>query len=115
SNLAFNNADLGNFASGIDDDKKFGPFDPGGYVGGLNIEWPAGRAKEVDDPARKIEQRPSRLARWQNPQCRTLIEAYHLTGVFQPCSVPPRAHLVLNPLRQAHRPIRAELPLPLVR
>src|SRR5262249_57002649 len=51
---AFNDADLGNFASRVDDDQEFGPFDPGGYVRGLDIAWPAGRAKEVDDPARKV-------------------------------------------------------------
>jgi hypothetical protein len=63
---------------------KFGPFDPGGYVRGLDIEWPAGGTKQVNDSARKIEQRPPWLARWQNPQCRALIEACHLTSVFKP-------------------------------
>jgi hypothetical protein len=52
-------------------------------IRGLHVERSATWTEQVDDPAGKIEQRPPRLPRRQNPQCRPLIEAYHLTGVFE--------------------------------
>jgi hypothetical protein len=80
---AVNDANLGDLARWIDTDEEFRSFDTGGHVRGLNIKGPVTWAEQVDNSAGKVEQRPTRLARWQNPQRGALIKAYHLTGVFE--------------------------------
>jgi hypothetical protein len=53
--LAVDDANFGEPVCRIDEDKKFGPIDAGGYVGRLDIKGPVARAEKLDDPAGQVE------------------------------------------------------------
>jgi hypothetical protein len=80
---AVDDADFGEPARRIDKDKKFGPLDASGYERRLDIKGPVARAEQLDNSAGQVEQGPALLPRLQNPQCRALIEADYLTGIFE--------------------------------
>lgn len=76
-------ANFGDLLRDVDTNVKLGALDAGSDVRRFDIERPAARAEQFDDPAGEVEQRLTRPPRLPNAQRRVLIEADHLPRVLE--------------------------------